>query len=114
MELTCIMCPVGCTLKVTKQKNGEILVTGNSCPRGHEYGIKEVISPERIVTTVKKYKSGTISLKTEKPIPKGLVDSCLIEISKASTSQELKAGDVFIKDILNTGVNIIVTSLNVN
>lgn len=114
MELTCIMCPVGCTLKVTKQKNGEITVTGNSCPRGHEYGIKEVTSPERIVTTVKKYKAGTISLKTEKPIPKSLVDSCLIEISKTNADQELKVGDVFLKNILNTGVNIIVTSLNIN
>ena len=45
-----------------------ISVTGNSCPRGHEYGIKEVTNPERIVTSVIKYKSGTITIKTSNTV----------------------------------------------
>lgn len=111
MELTCIMCPVGCTLKITKTKK-EIIVTGNSCPRGKEYGLKEVTSPERIVTSVKKYKQGTICLKTDKPIRKDLVDKCLIEIKNSKLKDKISVGETLIKNVLNTGVNIIVTSIN--
>ena len=40
MEFTCIMCPVGCHLTVTKTKNG-IVVSGNACPRGELFGKSE-------------------------------------------------------------------------
>ena len=38
MKLVCIRCPRGCNLNITKKSNGQIIVTGNSCPRGEEYG----------------------------------------------------------------------------
>ncbi len=49
--LTCIGCPLGCTVEVTTE-NGQILsVTGNTCKRGEDYARKEVTNPTRIVTT---------------------------------------------------------------
>lgn len=111
MELTCIMCPVGCTLTVTKKGN-DIIVTGNSCPRGHEYGIKETTAPERIVTTVKSYKNGTICLKTSSPVPKGKVDDVLRAIKKEPSPQRIKVGDIFISNILGLNSNIVVTEVN--
>lgn len=111
MELTCIMCPVGCTLKVEKV-NGEIVVTGNACPRGAEYGAKEIVAPERIVTTVKKYRSGTICLKTDSPIPKNLIDEILKKIAGEKVPKKINVGDIFIKNILNTTSNIVVTEIN--
>ncbi len=112
MELTCIMCPVGCTLTVTK-RGDEIVVTGNSCPRGHEYGLKEATAPERIVTTVKKYKKGTICLKTSCPVPKGKVDDVLCAIKEENEPMRIKVGDVYIKNILGLGSDIVVTEVNV-
>ena len=38
-ELICIVCPRGCHLQVD-EANG-YAVTGNSCPRGAEYGRQE-------------------------------------------------------------------------
>ena len=35
-ELICITCPKGCHLKVDEEHG--YTVTGNSCPRGEEYG----------------------------------------------------------------------------
>lgn len=111
MELTCIMCPVGCTLKV--EKNGElIVVTGNACPRGEEYGKKEVVAPERIVTTVKRFQTGTICLKTNVPIPKKLIDEILRKIASEKIPQKIKVGDIFIKNILGTNSDIMVTKIN--
>ena len=40
-ELTCIGCPLGCSITVTLE-NGEIKdVTGYTCKRGHDYARKE-------------------------------------------------------------------------
>ena len=45
--LTCIGCPLGCTVEVTTE-NGQILsVTGNTCKRGEDYARKEVTNPTR-------------------------------------------------------------------
>ena len=112
MEITCIMCPVGCTLNVTK-KGKTITVNGNGCPRGEIYGKNEITTPKRMVTTIKKYKDGTISLKTSEPIDKNLVADCLKEINKTKEPKNIKTGEVFIKNILSTNVDIIVTNVNV-
>ena len=88
---------------------GRISVKGNSCPRGVIYGEKEITTPERMVTTVKQYKGKTLSLKTNKPINKKLVEKVLKEIKSTPVTRSMSAGDVFIKDIFGTGVDIIVT-----
>ena len=50
-ELTCIGCPLGCSITVTLE-NGEICdVTGYTCKRGHDYARKEVTNPTSIVTS---------------------------------------------------------------
>lgn len=112
MEFTCIMCPVGCSLKVEKDKNGKITVSGNNCPRGAIYGEKEATCPERMITTVKKYKKGTISLKLSKPISKNLIEDCLKQIAVIPEPKNIKAGDTLIKNICNTDCDVIVTNIN--
>ena len=42
-ELTCIVCPRGCRLKIDDDLN----VTGNSCPRGAQYAKDELTNPKR-------------------------------------------------------------------
>ena len=77
-ELTCIGCPLGCSITVTLE-NGEIKdVTGYTCKRGHDYARKEVTNPTRIVTsTVRLTGSATgaavVSCKTAQDIPKGKI-----------------------------------------
>ena len=48
-ELTCIVCPRGCRLKVDDQMN----VAGNSCPRGKIYAINELTTVYRKDTSSK-------------------------------------------------------------
>jgi len=111
MEFVCIMCPVGCNLKVEKTED-KIKVSGNSCPRGAIYGEKEATCPERMVTTIKKYKNGTISLKLSNPIAKQNVESCLKEIANCKEPKSINIGDVLIKNVLNSGCDVIVTNIN--
>ncbi|MBQ8107951.1 MAG: DUF1667 domain-containing protein, partial [Ruminococcus sp.] len=50
-ELTCICCPMGCSL-TAELKNGEVTsVSGNTCKRGEIYAKSELIAPVRVVTT---------------------------------------------------------------
>lgn len=111
MKVTCIMCPVGCELEV-KQTQDKITVTGNGCPRGVIYGEREVTKPERIVTTVKIYKDRTLSLKTDRPIEKQYVAQVLKAVKRVEVSPNPKAGDILIKNIFNTDVNVVITSVN--
>lgn len=113
MELVCIRCPRGCHLTVTKQKDGKIKVVGNSCPRGQEYGISEMTHPTRIITTIKKTDFGTISLVTDKTVDKNLYFDVLKEIKKKPAPKNPQQNDVFIKNILKSDVNIIISGVNI-
>ena len=109
MKLTCIMCPVGCSLDVKKDKNGEIVVTGNSCIRGERYGKEEVTSPKRMVTTVAKTTTGFVSVKTTNPIDKARVQDVVDEIGKLILDKP-KYGEVIIQNVLGLGADVVVTS----
>ena len=108
-ELICISCPNGCHLKVDAEANK---VTGNTCPRGAEYGINEVTHPVRVITSTVKVKNGQIPVvpvKTKTPIPKELNFKCMEEINKATIVAPINIGDIVITNILGTGVDIVAT-----
>ncbi len=111
MQVTCIMCPKGCELEVTKSGK-KITVTGASCPRGIIYGEREVTAPERMVTTIKKYGDKTITLKTDKPVPKEKVVDTLKAIKKARVPKGIALGDSLIKNVASTDAQIIVTGIS--
>ena len=47
-ELVCINCPIGCRLIIELDDQDHYLtVSGNLCPNGKAYAIKEMTSPER-------------------------------------------------------------------
>lgn len=107
-ELICIACPVGCHLKVTEGET--IIVEGAKCKRGEEYGVKELTNPTRIVTSTMKIKGALgdrIPVRTSADIPKDLIFDCMKEINAVVLTAPIKMGDILIKNILNTGVDII-------
>ncbi|MBN1064198.1 MULTISPECIES: DUF1667 domain-containing protein [Clostridium] len=106
-ELICISCPMGCHLKVDAENN---TVTGNTCKRGAEYGINEVTHPVRVITSTVKVKGGqlpVIPVKTNGAIPKGLNFKCMEVLSGVELQAPVKIGDVIVKDVLGTGVDIV-------
>ena len=110
-ELTCIRCPIGCLLAV-KTDGEEIFVSGNTCPRGKEYGIKEVTNPTRTVTSSVKVYGGTlplVSVKTRTDVPKGKIFAVMEEIKQATVAAPVYTGDVIIRDVASTGSDIVAT-----
>jgi CxxC motif-containing protein len=107
-ELICIVCPKGCHLKVDTEHGKK--VSGNACIRGAEYGYKEVTAPTRVVTTTVRLENGKsrrLPVKTNAAIPKGLIFQCMEVINSLSISAPVKRGDVLVKNILGTGVDLV-------
>ena len=113
-KLTCISCPLGCELTVTTDESGEnISVSGNICKRGEVYGIKEVTAPTRMVTStvaVRGSDKTVLPVRTKTDIPKGKIFDCMKEIIDAVADAPVDLGDVIIKDVAGTGVDVIATS----
>jgi CxxC motif-containing protein len=107
-ELICINCPRGCHLKVDDQLN----VTGNFCPRGAAYGKQEVTNPTRTVTSTVRISDAELPLcpvKTAQPVPKGKMADIMVSINGVFLKAPVHIGDVVIKDVCGTGVNVVAT-----
>ena len=72
LELTCVCCPMGCSLLVEKASDAEATyLSGAGCARGKKYGVREAIRPERVVTTTV-FVAGVaepLSVRTSAPVP---------------------------------------------
>lgn len=111
-ELVCIVCPVGCSLEVEIEESEVTKVSGNTCKRGEVYAKKECTNPTRIVTSSVNVEGGleaVVSVKTESDIPKGKIFDCIKELSKVVVKAPVHIGNIIIKDIAGTGINIVST-----
>jgi CxxC motif-containing protein len=107
-QFICIGCPVGCELTVTAGPDPE--VTGNACPIGARYGKEEVTHPTRMVTSsVRVGEFQMLSVKTERPIPKNKIWDCVAAIKEARPTLPVAVGDVILRDVAGTGVNVVAT-----
>ncbi len=113
-NLTCINCPLGCQIEVKIDAGKVVEVSGNTCKKGEEYAIKEVTNPTRIITSTVIVDGGTginsqVSVKTEHDIPKDKIFDVMEQLKGVSVKAPVKIGDVIIKDVAGTGVNIVAT-----
>lgn len=110
-EMVCIVCPVGCTLHITGEKD-DLKIEGNKCPKGAAYGKNEMINPTRVLPTTVKITDGLLPrlpVKTENEIPKRLLFEAMDIINHTVVQAPVKLGDVIIENILDTGVNVVAT-----
>ncbi len=109
--LTCIVCPRGCEMKISFGESGVIeKIEGNSCKRGITYAEDECTHPKRTVTSTARCVSGAVvAVKTENSVPKELVFEVMKEINSAVVPDGVAIGEVVIKNVCETGVNVIAT-----
>ena len=110
-EMICIVCPLGCNLNI--YGNGsDYIVEGNKCEKGRAYAIDELINPLRTVTSTVKIKGGFVSrlpVKTDKQFPKGKMYELIEVLNKLEIQSPVKRGKTIIKNVLDTGINIVST-----
>lgn len=111
-EMICICCPMGCHLQVDDSDKNNIIVTGNTCPRGAKYAKDEVTCPKRVVTSVVNVTGGEInmvSVKTSDAIPKEKMFDALKVLETVTAQAPVEIGQVIVKDVLGLGVDFVAT-----
>lgn len=107
-EMTCIVCPLGCTLTVEQTEDGKILVTGNTCPRGAKYAENECTNPQRTITTTLRCDDGSmVAVKTDRTIPKDKMMEAMEMINGTVVKVPVAIGDVLIENVF--GSNVVAT-----
>lgn len=109
-EMTCIVCPMGCSLRVTLDGDKILSVEGNTCPRGKNYAVTEVTAPRRVLTSTVRVEGGHLPLcpvRTQGDIPKGLLFDAMREVNALRIKAPVGIGDILISDVCGTGVPLI-------
>ena len=111
-ELTCIVCPNGCTLHI-EGEDTSLAVSGNACKRGEAFAVSELTHPVRtICSTVRTTfpKAPVLPVRTASEIPKERIFDVMTAINGVTVTTPLHRGDVVIQNVLGLGVDIIATS----
>lgn len=112
-ELTCVACPLGCSITVEYEGTEVTSVTGNTCKRGDAYARTEVVNPTRSLATTVKVNGGihpVVPVKSNSAVPKTMLFDCMKVINATSVDAPVTLGQVIIKDILGTGADIVATN----
>ena len=109
---TCIICPMGCNMEVTLDREKGIVenVLDNGCPRGAKYAEKELLNPTRTLTTTIKVLQGNLAVvpvKSKDELPKDKLLQYMEVIRRTFVKTPIKVGDILIKDILGSGIDIV-------
>lgn len=105
-NLTCIICPRGCSLEV-ELDGKNVKVSGNSCPKGEQYGIDECINPVRTVTStvrVENREDTMVSVKTSRPVPKDKIFDVMKVIRSLAATAPVNSGDVLAADVFGADI----------
>ena len=111
-EITCIVCPIGCKILVRSEETRLDILKGNKCKKGVEYARNEVFDPRRMLTSSVLVKGGEwslVSVKSTHPVPKEKIFPILQEIQKTTIKAPVKSRQIIIKNVANTGIDIIST-----
>ena len=113
-NIICVACPMGCAMTVKIADNGEILsIEGNTCKRGDLYARSECTNPVRSLATTVKVTGGVYNVvpcKSAGSLPKDKIFECMEIINQAEAVAPVKLGDVLVKNILGTGIDIVATN----
>lgn len=115
-ELTCINCPLGCTVRVEMDGDKITSITGNTCNRGEIYARNEVTNPVRVVTSSVRVNGGeqaVVAVKTKEAIPKDKIFNVAEAMKDIILEAPVKIGDVVISNAAGTGIALVATA-NVN
>ncbi|MCR5189634.1 MAG: DUF1667 domain-containing protein [Treponema sp.] len=114
VPMTCIICPMGCTMEVELETQGNtkkvLSVKDNGCKRGEMYAQKEFLNPTRTLTSTIAVDDGAMPLvpvKSAGEVPKNMLLQCMEVVRRSHCKAPVKRGNILIYDILGTGINIV-------
>ena len=105
-EMTCIVCPIGCTLEAELTADGQVLsVKGNTCKRGEKYAKAECTNPQRTLTTTLRCEDGRmVAVKTDTTIPKEKMLEAMQMINGTVVKTPVRIGDILVRNVFGSNV----------
>ena len=106
----CTACPMGCKLIVRLDGNEVVQVLGHRCRRGENYGAQEATTPKRMLATTVRARGGLhplLPVYTSAEVPKAKMREILAILREVEITCPVKMGDMILKDIADTGVDIL-------
>lgn len=111
-QITCINCPLGCTLDVVIKPDDSLVVTGFQCERGEASAKKEILHPMRTITSSVPVIDGEypmVSVKTAGEISKDMIKNCMLALKDIVIKAPINIGDVIVHDVCSSGIDIVAT-----
>lgn len=111
-ELTCIVCPNGCSLQVNQDVD-PWRISGNLCPRGIDFARKELSNPTRTVCSTARTSFASVRrlpVRTLGDVPRASVRAVMSEISRLVVDRNVRTGDTLIENVAGTGVAVVATA----
>ncbi len=110
-ELICIVCPMGCRLKIEGSPE-DPEISGNKCKRGIAYAKEELTNPTRMICSTVKIRGGihkVVPVKTDRAIPEKYKFKVMKLINNVEVNSPVVMGDVVLENVFDTGVNVVIT-----
>lgn len=110
-ELTCIICPTGCRIRVRSQ-GAENDMTGAACERGVEYARAECVEPARVFTGTVRVRGGrrpVVSVRSSGPVARGDLLAVARAAAAALADAPVAIGDLVLSQV-RPGVDLLATS----
>lgn len=111
-EMTCIVCPKGCTIKIELEGKDILSIEGHTCKRGEVSARNECVAPMRTLTTTAAVEGGgVVAVKSDNVIPKELLFKAMEIVNSVRVPRDAALGSIVVENILGTGANIVTTAL---
>ncbi|MBR3085817.1 MAG: DUF1667 domain-containing protein [Kiritimatiellae bacterium] len=108
--ITCTVCPQGCEIEAEYTCDADIVVRGNSCPRGERYAKDECLAPKRTFTSSVRIDAPgrrMLPVRTSAPVAKEMLLPCAEAAHGIRVEGHVHVGDVIRKDFLGTGTDLV-------
>lgn len=108
------MCPRGCEISAEtgNDREGELKLSGNQCPRGALYVRQELTAPMRNIASSVLVSGGELplaSVRLTAPVPRERIFDVMAEIRRVKLQAPVSAGTVVLRDVCGLGSDVILT-----
>lgn len=110
-NITCIACPRGCLLTVSGEAE-DLIVSGNECRKGIEYGRQEILEPLRMLTSTVRTTHPVytrLPVRLSREISPEHIPRFMKVINQVCITRACIPGDVMEVNLLDSGVDLIAT-----
>ena len=109
-EITCTVCPRGCTVTADVDGTQILSIEGYSCQRGLAFAESEITHPARLLTSTVRVSGAAedlLPVRSRTAIPREKLMDCMAVIRQTAVKAPVAQHDVIVADICGTGVDII-------